>query len=260
MSEYKFLLTEKTDQILTVTINRPEKLNALNQQVLKELQDVFENIDDDDDIRGVILTGAGEKAFVAGADIEEIAALNEVNARKIAENGQEVFKQIENCDKPVIAVINGYALGGGCELAMACHMRIAAESARFGQPEINLGIIPGYGGTQRLSLFIGKGKAIELMTTGEMLSAGEAQELGLVNHVVTASETMAKAHQILAKIKKKPAIQVGLIIDCVNAAFRKSENGYLTEANSFSACVKLEDFKEGTKAFIEKRDPDFKGK
>lgn len=260
MSQYEFLLTEQTDQVLTITINRPEKLNALNQQVLKELKDVFENIDDNDEIRGVIITGAGEKAFVAGADIKEIAALNEVNARKIAENGQEVFNLIENSNKPVIAAINGYALGGGCELAMACHMRVAAESARFGQPEVNLGIIPGYGGTQRLTQLIGKGKAIELMTTGDMISAGTALELGLVNYVVTASETLTTAQQILSKIKQKPAIQVGLIIDCVNAAFRKGENGYQTEANSFSACVKLDDFKEGTAAFQEKRDPNFKGK
>lgn len=235
-------------------------MNALNYSTLEELKEIFEEVIDKRSIKAVILTGAGEKAFVAGADISEIASLNEVNARKFAENGQEIFAMIENCHKPVIAVTNGFTLGGGCELAMACHMRIATANAKFGQPEVNLGIIPGYGGTQRLTQLIGRGKANELMMTGDMIGAEEATKLGLVNHVLpTKLEALEKAEEIIAKIMSKAPLAIGMIVDCVNAVYLSKEDGYQTEANSFARCVKSGDYKEGTTAFLEKRKPIFKG-
>ncbi len=247
------------DQILIITISRPEKLNALSLATLSELKTVIEQHYDDGEVAGIIITGSGEKAFVAGADINEIANLEETTARKISENGQELFFLIENANKPIIAAINGYALGGGCELAMACHMRVASTNAQFGQPEVNLGIIPGYGGTQRLTQLVGKGKAIELMTTADMIGAEEAKQLGLVNHVVEQEELLPKCKEILNKIATKPPIQIGMVIDCVNAVYRKEEDGYQSEANAFARCSQLEDFKEGTQAFIEKRKANFKG-
>ncbi|MDE0559956.1 enoyl-CoA hydratase-related protein [Algoriphagus sp. NF] len=260
MDHFKNILAETKDGILYLTINREDKMNALNFATLEELREVFDTVLEDKSIKAVILTGAGEKAFVAGADISEIAELNEVNARKFAENGQEIFSVIENCEKPVIAVTNGFTLGGGCELAMACHMRIASANARFGQPEVNLGIIPGYGGTQRLTILIGRGKANELMMTGDMINAEDARSLGLVNHVLpTKEEAMAKAEEILHKIMSKAPLAIGMIVDCVNAVYRSDENGYQTEANSFARCVKSGDYKEGTSAFLEKRKPVFKG-
>ncbi|AMQ57683.1 enoyl-CoA hydratase/isomerase family protein [Algoriphagus sanaruensis] len=260
MAEFVNILAEEKSGVLYLTINREDKMNALNMNTLEEIKAVFEEVIDNKSIKAVILTGAGEKAFVAGADISEIAELNEVNARKFAENGQEIFAMIENCHKPVIAVTNGYTLGGGCELAMACHMRIATSNAKFGQPEVNLGIIPGYGGTQRLTQLIGRGKANELMMTGDMIGAEEAKSLGLVNHVVeTKADGLAKAEEIVAKIMSKAPLAIGMIVDCVNAAFLPEENGYQTEANSFARCVKSGDYKEGTSAFLEKRKPIFKG-
>ncbi len=260
MADFKNILTEDKNGVLYLTINREDKLNALNFATLEELKAIFEQVVDDRAIKAVILTGAGEKAFVAGADISEIATLNEVNARKFAENGQEIFAMIENCHKPVIAVTNGFTLGGGCELAMACHIRIASANAKFGQPEVNLGIIPGYGGTQRLTHLIGRGKANELMMTGDMIGAEEARQLGLVNHVLpTKAEAMSKAEEIIAKIMSKAPLAIGMIVDCVNAVFLPEENGYQTEANSFARCVKSGDYKEGTSAFLEKRKPVFKG-
>ena len=260
MDHFKNILAETKDGILYLTINREDKMNALNFATLEELREVFDTVLEDKSIKAVILTGAGEKAIVAGADISEIAELNEVNARKFAENGQEIFSVIENCEKPVIAVTNGFTLGGGCELAMACHMRIASANARFGQPEVNLGIIPGYGGTQRLTILIGRGKANELMMTGDMINAEDARSLGLVNHVLpTKGEAMAKAEEILHKIMSKAPLAIGMIVDCVNAVYRSDENGYQTEANSFARCVKSGDYKEGTSAFLEKRKPVFKG-
>ena len=259
MAELANILTEVKNGVLYLTLNREEKLNALNFQTLEELKTVFEEIIDSREIKAVIITGAGEKAFVAGADISEIAELNEVNARKFAENGQEIFAMIENCHKPVIAVTNGFALGGGCELAMACHMRIASANAKFGQPEVNLGIIPGYGGTQRLTILIGKGKANELMMTGDMIGAEEAKSLGLVNYVLpTKAEALEKAEEIIAKIMSKAPLAIGMIVDCVNAVYLP-EDGYQTEANCFARCVKSGDYKEGTSAFLEKRKPVFKG-
>lgn len=260
MAESLNILTEEKNGLLYLTFNREEKMNALNYATLGELKEIFQEVIDNKAIKAVILTGSGEKAFIAGADISEIASLNEVNARKFAENGQEIFAMIENCHKPVIAVTNGFTLGGGCELAMACHMRIATSNAKFGQPEVNLGIIPGYGGTQRLTLLIGRGKANELMMTGDMIGAEEARAIGLVNHVLpTKAEAMLKAEEIIGKIMSKAPLAIGMIVDCVNAAFLPDENGFQTEANSFARCVKSGDYKEGTTAFLEKRKPIFKG-
>ncbi|HAA15995.1 MAG TPA: enoyl-CoA hydratase [Cytophagales bacterium] len=260
MENLNNLALERDGSTLIVTIDRPDKMNALNVETVEEFRTVFQEVYDDPTIAGVIVIGSGEKAFAAGADIKEIAALNEMNARKFAENGQEVFGQIENCPKPVIAAVNGYALGGGCELSMACHMRVASANARFGQPEVNLGVIPGYGGTQRLTHLVGKGKAFELMMTGDQVKANEAKELGLVNHVVDSQEELLpKCKEILDKISAKAPLAIGMVVTCINAVFSNEEDGYQTEANSFSNCVKSEDFKEGTKAFLEKRTPSFKG-
>lgn len=260
MADFKNILTDVKGGVLHLTVNREDKMNALNFETLDELKTIFEEAADKKEIKAVIITGSGEKAFVAGADISEISSLNEVNARKFSENGQEIFSMIENCHKPVIAVTNGYTLGGGCELAMACHMRIATANAKFGQPEVNLGIIPGYGGTQRLTILIGRGKANELMMTGDMIGAEEAKSLGLVNYVLpTKEEALAKAEEIIAKILSKAPLAIGMIIDCVNSSFLPDENGFQTEANSFARCVKSGDYKEGTSAFLEKRQPHFKG-
>ena len=260
MTDSNNILSDEKEGILYLTVNRESKLNALNFATLEEIRNIFNEVSDNKNIKAVIVTGSGEKAFIAGADISEIAELNELNARKFAENGQEIFSLIENCHKPVIAVVNGFALGGGCELAMACHMRVATANAKFGQPEVNLGIIPGYGGTQRLTYLIGRGKANELMMTGDMIGAEEAYTLGLVNHVLSSkSEAMAKAEEILHKIMSKAPLAIGMIVDCINAVFVPDENGYQTEANSFARCVKSGDYTEGTSAFLEKRKPVFKG-
>ncbi len=260
MAETTNIISEEVNGILHLTINRESKLNALNFATLEEIRNIFNEVSDNKVIKGVIITGAGDKAFIAGADISEIAELNELNARKFAENGQDIFSLIENCHKPTIAVVNGFALGGGCELAMACHIRIAVSNAKFGQPEVNLGIIPGYGGTQRLTYLVGRGKANELMMTGDMIGAEEAKSLGLVNHVFeTKEEAMKKAIEIHKKIMSKAPLAIGMIVDCVNAVFIPDENGYQTEANSFARCVKSGDYKEGTSAFLEKRKPVFKG-
>ncbi len=261
MITFENLSLQKKGAILYIIINRPAKLNALNHRTVEEIRDAIQQVYDDNSIKGAIVTGAGEKAFVAGADISEFTELSEVSSRKFAENGQEVFTMIENCPKPVIAAVNGFALGGGCELAMACHIRVAVESAQFGQPEVNLGLIPGYGGTQRLAQLIGKGKALELILTADRISATEAHSLGLVNHVVADhDELQLKSEAILNKITAKAPIAVEMVINCVNAVYNKEENGYQTEANSFSICCKSEDFKEGVKAFLEKRPAHFLGR
>lgn len=256
--EYTTLLTELKDGILTVTLNRPDKLNALNIKLVEEVEMVMERIYDDPEILCAVFTGSGDKAFAAGADISEIAEINAIHGRKFAERGQEVFAEIENCHKPVIAAVNGFALGGGCELAMACHFRIASENARFGQPEVKLGIIPGYGGTQRLTALIGRGRAIELMTTCDMIDAAEALRIGLVNHVVPQDELLPKCREILGKIMKQGPIAVAQVIHSVNAY--GGAEGYRVEANAFGSCCRTEDFKEGTTAFLEKRKPAFQGK
>lgn len=260
MSLYQNLTTDLTDNILTISIARPESLNALNVATIEEIRTAIQDAYDDKEVKGIIITGEGEKSFVAGADIKEIAELNELNARKFAENGQEVFSLIEQSEKPVIAAVNGFALGGGCELAMACHIRIASENAKFGQPEVNLGVIPGYGGTQRLTQLVGKGKALELLMTGDMISANDAKSVGLVNHVVENKVALMElSKKIMTKIITKAPLAVGMVINCVNAYYSEEENGYQTEANSFSNCTKTEDFQEGTKAFIDKRKPEFTG-
>lgn len=261
MADMHNLSLSTEGSILTITINRETKLNALNTETLAELKEVIQSVYDDRDISGVILTGAGEKAFVAGADIGEFSLLNEMNARKFAEEGQEVFQLIENCHTPVVAVVNGFALGGGCELAMSCHMRVATANAKFGQPEVNLGILPGYGGTQRLTQLIGKGRAFEYLMTADMMDANKALAFGLVNHIEENKEAaLAKANQILQKIASKAPIAIGLVVDCVNAVFNHDENGYQTEANAFARCCGTEDFKEGASAFMQKRQAEFKGK
>ena len=258
--EYQNLLLTREGRTQLIRLNRPSKLNALNVETIEELGAAMQAAYDDAGVSGIILTGEGEKAFAAGADIAEIAALSELSARKFSERGQEVFAMFENCAKPVIAAVNGWALGGGCELAMACHMRVAVSKARFGQPEVNLGVIPGYGGTQRLTQLVGKGKAMELILTGDNLSAGDALTLGLVNHVVeTQEDLLPKCLEILEKIYAKGPIAVGLAIDCINAVFT-ADDGYQTEANHFAACCRTDDFAEGTSAFLGKRPAHFTNK
>jgi enoyl-CoA hydratase len=253
------LRIEQSEGILTVTISRPEALNALNLKTLSELITVLQQTYEKAENKGIILTGDGEKAFVAGADIKELSALTQEQAFAFAQNGQRLFKLIEDCPKPVIAAINGFALGGGCELAMACHIRIASENAKFGQPEVNLGIIPGYGGTQRLTQLVGRGKALELMLTGDMISAGEAKTTGLVNHVVPKDDLMTVTGKMMNKILSKGPVAISNIIKSVNAGFNFEMAGYEAEAENFAACTTTKDFKEGTNAFIEKRQPVFKG-
>lgn len=257
---YQTLLTEQSGGILTITINRPDKLNALNREVINELDKIFDEVDSSDEIRGVIVTGAGSKAFVAGADVSEFSAFTSEQAKAMSKNGHRIFNKIEAASKPVIAAVNGFALGGGCELAMACHMRVASENAKFGQPEINLGLIPGYGGTQRLPRYVGKGKAMELLLTADMISAQEALQLHLVNHVTTPEELLPKCRSILDKIKNKSALVVDQVIACVNAHSEKGEDGFEIEIDEFSQCIDTEDFREGTAAFMEKRAPVFIGK
>ena len=259
--EYQNLLLQNDNGILIVTLNRPQALNALNKQTMRELAQLFSHdAPNMADLKGIILTGAGEKAFVAGADISEFTGIKDkLSGQEMAQYGHDVFFSIERFHKPVIAAINGFALGGGCELAMACHMRIAGEKARFGQPEVNLGIIPGFGGTQRLIQYIGKGKALELMLTCDMIDANEALRLGLANHVVPAGEEVAKAKEIIEKIATKGPVAVGKVIDCVNAFFDKDADGFKQEVVEFANCVSTEDFKEGANAFLEKRIANFKG-
>jgi len=261
MWEFDNLLATLDNGVVTISVNREEKLNALNIGTIEELRNAVQNVYDTPEVKGAIITGSGPKAFVAGADISEIAELNELNSRKFAENGQEVFQIVESCPKPVIAAINGYALGGGCELAMACHLRVAVKTAKFGQPEVNLGILPGYGGTQRLTQLIGKSHALELMMTGEIISAQQALDYGLTNYLVdTNEELLGKCNEIMEKILSKAPMAIGMVINCVNAAYDPEQRGYQTEANSFANCCKSEDFKEGTSAFLEKRPPKFQGK
>ena len=256
---YQTLLTNLENGIFTVTINRPEKLNALNKEVFKDLEKVLQEITENPEIKSVIITGSGNKAFVAGADITEFAGLSIEEGKNLARNGQNIFFKIEQCSKPIVACINGFALGGGCELAMACHFRIAAENAKFGQPEVNLGLIPGYGGTQRLTQLIGKGRAIELLITGQMINATTALQYGLVNYIVPQEELMSKAIGILDTINTKAPIAVSACISAANAAWDETINGYEIEIAQFGKCIGTNDMKEGTSAFLEKRKPVFRG-
>jgi enoyl-CoA hydratase len=256
----KYLKNSLHNNILTITISRPESLNALNLAVLDELKILIDGLPDNPSIKGIIITGEGEKAFVAGADIKELTSLSKDQALALSKKGHAIFKSIENSAVPVVAAINGFALGGGCELAMACHIRLATENAKLGQPEVNLGIIPGYGGTQRLAQLVGRGKALELLLTGDMIAAEEAKSLGLVNHVVkTKQELLDLAHKILEKISTKGPIAVKYTIESVNNGYKFEDEGYSTEAKLFAECTLTKDFKEGTSAFIDKRQPQFKG-
>ncbi|MEO8853098.1 MAG: enoyl-CoA hydratase-related protein [Ginsengibacter sp.] len=246
------------NQIFTITINRPDKLNALNQTVLDELNHAMNLIYNDENIKAVIITGAGEKAFVAGADIAEFVSVKDNEGASLAKKGQAIFFKIENCPKPVIAAVNGFALGGGCELAMACHFRLASTNAKFGQPEVNLGLIPGYGGTQRLTMLVGKGKAMELMMTGNMIGAEEAKALGLVNYVESPENLLPKTKEILNTILAKSPVAVSKVISAVNAFYDHQKNGFDEEVKLFGSVFESDDKKEGTAAFLEKRKPLFK--
>ncbi|MCO6497330.1 MAG: enoyl-CoA hydratase/isomerase family protein [Chitinophagaceae bacterium] len=257
--DYTTILFEVTDGICTITINRPDKLNALNKTVFDELDNAMDRVYADDSIKGVIITGQGTKAFVAGADISEFLSVPEEKGAQLADRGQQVFFKIEDCPKPVIAAVNGFALGGGCELAMACHLRIASNNARFGQPEVNLGLIPGYGGTQRLTALIGKGKAMELMLTGAMIGADQALNLGLVNEVTTPEELIEKTTSMLKVIMSKSPVAVAKAIKAVNA-FNHTRGGFAEETRLFGEAFRSEDMKEGTAAFLEKRAANFPGK
>ncbi len=259
--QYQNLTIELDGSILILTLNRPKALNALNQRTMEELYHFFsEDAPKRKEITGIIITGAGEKAFVAGADIKEFLGLTADSGQRMSQYGQEIFFLIERFPKPIIAAINGFALGGGCELAMSCHLRVASDKSRFGQPEVNLGIIPGYGGTQRLIQYIGKGKAMELLLTGDMVKANEALKLGLVNHVVAEEDLMTKSKELLTKISSKGPIAVAKVIECVNAYFDNSINGFLKEVQDFGHTTGTEDFSEGAAAFIEKRKANFQGK
>jgi enoyl-CoA hydratase len=258
---YQNLLIEKKDNIAIVKINRPDKMNALNSQTMNEIKFAFTELKSDSESFVVIVTGSGEKAFVAGADIAELHKLDVITGKTFAENGQDIFNLIENLDKPVIAAVNGFALGGGCELALACHIRVASENAKFGQPEVNLGIIPGYGGTQRLTRLINSGRAMEYILTGDMIDANEALKLGLVNKVYPQAELMNKVLEMAKKIVAKGQKAIRLSVKAVNIVDEVSgKEGLNYEASLFSLACGTEDFKEGTKAFLEKRKPDFKNK
>lgn len=255
---YETLLTSLENGIFTITINRPDKLNALNKTVIEELSAAVDEVYQNKEIKCAVLTGAGPKAFVAGADITEFLSLDANGGAALAAKGQEmVFNKIEHCPKPIVAAINGFALGGGCELAMSCHFRLASENAKFGQPEVNLGLIPGYGGTQRLTQLVGKGKAMELMMTAHMIDANEAKQLGLVNHVTTADALLNQTKNILEIIMTKGPNAVGKVIASVNAYYDNSKNGFAEEIKLFGDCFGTDEMKEGVTAFLEKRKPQF---
>ena len=258
---FETLLYEKKDSIAYVTVNRPKVLNALNRQTWNDLRTAFEDAGEDPTIRGVILTGAGDKAFIAGADISELAHVTAVEAEKSSSYGQAVLDLIENLGKPVIAAINGFALGGGCETAMACTIRLAEEHASFGQPEVNLGVIPGGGGTQRLPRLVGKGRALQLILSGEMISAQEAYRIGLVNEVVPAANLIGRAEAILKRIFSNAPLAVKYSLEAVNQGLQTSQaEGLSLEASLFGLCAGTDDKKEGTAAFLQKRKPQFQGR
>jgi enoyl-CoA hydratase len=254
------ILVIKNNKIAQVTINRPNKLNALNSATIHELSDAFKDLEDDEDVNVIVLTGSGDKAFVAGADISEFAHFSVDEGGGLARKGQEMlFNLIENLSTPVIAAINGFALGGGLELAMACHFRIASDNAKMGLPEVSLGVIPGYGGTQRLPQLVGKGKAMEMIMTATMIPADEALNCGLVNHVTTQEELLPLAEKIAGKIMRNSSVAISAAIRAVNANFEDGVNGFDIEIEEFGECFGTNDFKEGTTAFLEKRKPNFLG-
>jgi len=256
---YQTILTSVDDAILTVTVNRADKLNALNQTVLAELALVIDDFIASPVLKAAVITGSGEKAFIAGADISEFSALDAAGGAALSRQGQQLFNRIENAPKPIIAAVNGFALGGGCELAMACHFRIASENARFGQPEVNLGLLPGYGGTQRLTRLIGKGRALELLLTGNMIDAVTAFNYGLVNRVVPQATLLPEARAILAVINTKAPLAIAACIEAANLAEAAGNAGYENEADSFGRLIATNDAREGIAAFMEKRKAAFKG-
>lgn len=259
--DYSNILLELKGNIVLLTINRPTKLNALNTATIKELHGAFKKLEANRNVKAIILTGSGEKAFVAGADIAEFAGFSTNEGKKLAKKGQKLlFDLVENLSTPVIAAVNGFALGGGLELAMACHVRVASKNAKMGLPEVSLGVIPGYGGTQRLPQLIGKGSAMELIMTAEMVHAERAFQMGLVNHVVEQEELLAFCTKMAEKIANNSPVAIGHAIKAVNAGFRDNVNGYATEIEAFGACFGTADFKEGTTAFLEKRKAAFPGK
>lgn len=258
---FENLLYEKRNGIGYVAVNRPEKLNALNRKTMDELHDCFQEIERDDEVRAVILTGAGEKAFVGGADINELAVQTPVEGKERSRRGQRILDLIEHLGKPVIAAVNGYALGGGCELALACTIRIASENARLGQPEVKLGLIPGYAGTQRLPRLVGRGRALEMVLSGEPVSAAEAYRIGLVNQVVPAQDLIATAEKLAQKILANAPLAVKFALEAVNHGLEMTQaEGQFLEANLFGLCCTTADMKEGTRAFLEKRPARFTGK
>jgi enoyl-CoA hydratase len=257
---FKFLTLEVADRVATLTVNRPDKLNALNDATIAELGLAIDQIRVDDSIGGAILTGAG-RAFVAGADISELSNQTPVLAKARARAGQDVFRRFETSPKPIIAAVNGFALGGGCELAMSCHIRLASDAAKFGQPESKLGLLPGYGGTQRLARLVGKGRANQLLLTGEMIDAAEAYRIGLVNKVVAAGALMNEARTMMKTILANGPLAVALCIEAIDRGLQMSlEEGLILEANHFGLLAATDDMREGTRAFLEKRAPAFKGK
>lgn len=257
---YQTLLTSLENNILIVTINRPDKLNALNKDVFTDLDKVVTEIENNAEIKAAIITGAGPKAFVAGADITEFSGLNKEQAMALAKRGQDIFARIENASKPIVAAVNGFALGGGCELAMSCHFRVASDNAKFGQPEVNLGLIPGYGGTQRLVQLVGKGKAMELLMSALLIDANEAKQLGLVNYVTAPDALLEHTKKLLDTINTKAPLAVAGCIKAANAVYDESKDGYALEIEEFGNAFATEDMKEGVTAFLEKRKAVFSGK
>jgi len=258
--QYENLLIKSEANVAVITINRPTKLNALNKATIEELHHAFKELDKDKNVKVIILTGSGEKAFVAGADISEFANFSEMEGGKLAAKGQkQLFDFVENLTTPVIAAINGFALGGGLELAMSCHFRIASHNARMGLPEVSLGVIPGYGGTQRLPQLIGRGRAMEMILTAGMIDASKALEFGLVNHVVEQEHLMDLCMKFASKISNNSPVAIGYAIKAVNAGFNNSINGFKMEIEAFGSCFGTSDFKEGTTAFMEKRKANFPG-
>ena len=257
--KFENLLIDTNDKVSVITINRPNKLNALNILTINELHLALELLSNNDDCRVIIITGSGEKAFVAGADISEFYKFSKEQGYKLSLDGQtKLFDFIENYSKPVIAAVNGYALGGGLELAMACHIRIASENALMGLPEVSLGVTPGYGGTQRLAQLIGKGRAMELILSANMINADRGEKVGLINHITSKEDLMDFTNDLAKKISTNSSSAIKASIKCINSNFKDGENGYLTEINEFSDCFQSEDFIEGTNAFIEKRKAKFK--
>ena len=261
VATYENILAEIENGILTITINRPKQLNALNSKTINELNKALSDAENNENVKVLIITGSGDKAFVAGADIKEFADFSVEQGAQLSRDGHNnLFDKVANLSKPVIAAVNGFALGGGLELAMSCHIRIASDNARVGLPEVSLGVIPGYGGTQRLAQLVGKGKAMELIMTADMMKASEALEWGLVNHVVTQEELISKAEEIAGKIRSKSLVAISHAIKAVNANDIDGVNGFDVEIEEFGKCFGTDDFKEGTSAFMEKRKAEFPNK